>query len=126
MLWHEVELETSDSSEVLRTKKSSSDLLVLQSLTHHEQATEVIEVGSISNNLPNRVRKMTVMTEDIRSQVQSKCELRYDTLKCCQKINLEQLDLSKGFENTAFYPTNLPLCQTNLCNHWKCLTNTGF
>lgn len=119
MLWHEVELETSDSSEVHRTKKSTSDLLVLQSLTHHEQSTEVIEVGSISNNLPNRVRKMTVMTEDIRSQVQSKGELRYGMLKCCHKINLEQLDPSKGFEN-------LLLCQTNLCNHWKCLTNTGF
>ena len=33
-----------------------------------------MEVGSMSNNLPHKVRKKATMTEDIQTQVVCKCE----------------------------------------------------
>ena len=100
----ETEVETSHSTEVQEIEKSTSNSLGLQSTTEYEQLIEVIEVGSISNNLPHKVRKKTAMTEDIRTQVQCKCELKDDAINLCQKIIVEQFDLSRGFEDTTLSP----------------------
>ena len=64
----------------------------------------VMEVGSMSNNLPHKVREKAAMTEHIRTQVQCKCELKDDTINLCQKIIVEQFDLSRGFEDTTLSP----------------------
>ena len=100
----ETEAETSNSNEVQEIEKSISNSLALQSPTQHEQSTEVIEVGSMSNNLPHRARKKTAMTEDVRTQVQCKSELKDGTINLCQKIIVEQFNLSRGFEDTTFSP----------------------
>ena len=63
-----------------------------------------MEVGSISNNLPHKVRKKAAITEDIRTQVKCKCVLKDDTINLCQKIIVEQFDLSRGFEDTTLSP----------------------
>ena len=63
----EIEVETSHSSEVQGIQKSTSNSLALQSHAQHEQSIEVMEVGSMSNNLPHKVRKKAAMTEDIRT-----------------------------------------------------------
>ena len=68
----EIGVETSHSSEVQVTEKSTSNSLVFQALSQHEQPIEVIEVSSMSNNLPHRVRRKATMTEDIRTHVQCK------------------------------------------------------
>ena len=61
-----------------------------------------MEVASMPNNLSHKVRKKkAAMTEDIHAQVQSKCELKDDTINLCQKIIVEQFDLSRGFEDTT-------------------------
>ena len=59
----EIEVETSHSSEGQGIEKSTSNSLALQALTEHEQSIEVIEVGSMSNNLSHKVRKKAAMTE---------------------------------------------------------------
>ena len=100
----EIGVETSHSSEVQGTEKSTSNSLVFQALTQHEQPIEVIEVSSMSNNLPRRVRGKATMTEDIRTHVQCKCELKDDTINLCHKIIMEQFDLSRGFEDTTLSP----------------------
>ena len=70
----EIEVETSHSSEGQRIETSASNSLALQAPTEHEQSIEVMEVGSMSNNLPHKVRKKATVTEDIRTQVVCKCE----------------------------------------------------
>ena len=100
----EIEMETSHSSEGQGIEKSTSNSLVLQAPTEHEQSIEVMEVGSMSSNLPHKVRKKAAMTEDIRTQVECKCELKDDTINLCQKIIVEQFDLSRGFEDTTLSP----------------------
>ena len=51
----------------------------MKSPAHKEKLNEGIEVGSMSNSLPQKVRKKVVMTEDIHTQVKSKYELiEYD------------------------------------------------
>ena len=57
-----IEVETSYFCEFQGTEKSTSNSLVLQSPTQHEQSTEVIEVGSVSSNLSHKVRKKAAMT----------------------------------------------------------------
>ena len=57
-----IEVETSNFSGAQGTGKSTSSRLVLQSPTQHEQSIEVIEVGSVSRNLSQKVRKKDVMT----------------------------------------------------------------
>ena len=69
-------VETSHSSEGQEIEKSTSNSLSLQASTEHEQSIEVMEVGSMSDNLPHKVRKKAAMTEDIRTQVGCKCELK--------------------------------------------------
>ena len=98
----EIEVETSHSSEGQGIEKSTSNSLVLQAPTEHEQSIEVMEVGSMSSNLPHKVRKKAAITEDIRTQVECKCELKDDTINLCQKIIVEQFDLSRGFEDTNY------------------------
>ena len=66
-------------------------------------SNEVVDVCSMSNNLPHKVRKKVVMTEDILTHVQYKYELKDDTIKLCQKIIVEQFNLSRSFED-AFNP----------------------
>ena len=100
----EIEVETSHSSEGQGIEKSTSNSLGLQAPTEHEQSIEVMEVGSMSSNLPHKVRKKAAMTEDIRTQVECKCELKDDTINLCQKIIVEQFDLSRGFEDTTLSP----------------------
>ena len=63
-----------------------------------------MEVGSMSNNLPHKVRKKATMTEYMPTQVECKCELKDDTLNLCQKITVEQFDLNRGFKNTTLSP----------------------
>ena len=63
-----------------------------------------MEVGSMSNNLPHKVRKKATMTEDIQTQVECKCELKDDTINLYQKIIVEQFYLSRGFEDTTLSP----------------------
>ena len=63
-----------------------------------------MEVGSMSNNLPHKVRKKATMTEDIRTQVECRCELKDDTLNLFQKIIVERFDLNRGFEDTTLSP----------------------
>ena len=58
----------------------------------------------MSNNHPHKVRKKVTMTEDIQTQVECKCELKDDTINLCQKIIVEQFDLSRGFEDTTLSP----------------------
>ena len=58
----------------------------------------------MSSNLPHKVRKKAAMAEDIRTQVECKCELKDDTINLCQKIIVEQFDLSRGFEDTTLSP----------------------
>ena len=58
----------------------------------------------MSNNLPHKVRKKATMTEDIQTQVVCKCEWKDDTINLCQKIIVEQFDLSRGFEDTTLSP----------------------
>ena len=70
----EIEVETSHSSEVQGIEISTSNSLALESPTQHKQSIEVMEVGSMSNNLPHKVRKKATMTEDIQTQVVCKCE----------------------------------------------------
>ena len=55
----------------------------------------------MSNSLPHKVRKKATMTEDIRTQVECKCELKHDTINLCQQIIVEQFDLNRGFEDTT-------------------------
>ena len=43
-----------------------------------EESNEVIQVDSMSNSLPQKVRKRVVMTKDIHTQVKSKYELIED------------------------------------------------
>ena len=105
----EIEVETSHSTEVQEIKISNSNALALQSPTQHEQPIEVIEVGSMSKNLPHKVRKKAAMTENIRTQVLCKCELKDDTINLCQKIIVEQFDLSRGFEDTTLSPKKFTL-----------------
>ena len=100
----EIGVETSHSSEVQGTEKSTSNSLVFQAQTQHEQPIEVIEVSSMSNNLLHRVRGKATMTEDIRTHVQCKCELKDDTINLCHQIIMEQFDLSRGFEDTTLSP----------------------
>ena len=100
----EIEVETSQSSEGQGIEKLTSNSLALQAPTEHEQSIEVMEVGSMSSNLPHKVRKKAAMTEDIRTQVECKCELKDDTINLCQKIIVEQFDLSRGFEDTTLSP----------------------
>ena len=101
---HQIKVETSHSSGVQGIENSTSNSLALQSPTQHEQSIEVMEVGSISNNLPHKVRKKAAITEDIRTQVKRKCVLKDDTINLCQKIIVEQFDLSRGFEDTTLSP----------------------
>ena len=49
----EIDVETSHSTEVQEIEISTSNALALQSPTQHEQSIEVIEVGSMSKNLPH-------------------------------------------------------------------------
>ena len=49
----EIEVETSHSTEVQEIEISTSNALALQSPTQDEQSIEVIEVGSMSKNLPH-------------------------------------------------------------------------
>ena len=77
-----IEVETSQSFE-----KLTSNSLALQAPTEHEQSIEMMEVGSMS-----------------RTQVECKCELKDDTINLCQKIIVEQFDLSTGFEDTTLSP----------------------
>ena len=100
----EIEVEISHSTEFQEIEKSTSNSLALESPTQHEQPVEVIEVGSMLNSLPHKVRKKAAVTEDIRTQVQSKCELKNDTTNLCQKITVEQSDLSRGFKDTTLSP----------------------
>ena len=79
----EIEVETSRSSEVQGIEISTSNSLALESPTQHKQSIEVMEVGSMSNNLPHKVRKKTVITYDIRTQVKCKYELKDDTVNLC-------------------------------------------
>ena len=58
----EIEVETSRSSEVQGIEISTSNSLALESPTQRKQSIEVMEVGSMSNNLPHKVRKKTVIT----------------------------------------------------------------
>ena len=53
----EIKMETSHSSEVQGIEKSTSNSSVLQSPTQHELSIEMIEVGSMPNNLLHKVRK---------------------------------------------------------------------
>ena len=100
----EIEVETSQSSEGQGIEKLTSNSLALQAPTEHEQSIEVMEVGSMSSNLPHEVRKKAAMTEDIRTQVECKCELKDDTINLCQKMIVEQFDLSRGVEDTTLSP----------------------
>ena len=100
----EIEVETSQSSEGQGIEKLTSNSLALQAPTEHEQSIEVMEVGSMSSNLPHKVRKKAAMTEDIRTQVECKRELKDDTINLCQKIIVEQFDLSRGSEDTTLSP----------------------
>ena len=80
--------------------------MALQSPTYHEHSIEVIEVGSMSSNVPQEVRKKALIAEDIRTQMQSKYELKDGTINLIMllKIIMEQIDLSRGFEDTTLSP----------------------
>ena len=85
-----------------------------------------MEVGSMSNNLPHKVRKKATMTEDIRTQVECKCELKDDTLNLCQKITVEQFDLNRGFKNTTLSPDKFTRVSEKFIQVLMFQTNTGF
>ena len=96
--------------------------MALQSPTYHEHSIGVIEVGSMSSNVPQEVRKKALIAEDIRTQVQSKYELKDGTINLIMllKIIMEQFDLSRGFEDTTLTPVSEKSIQIfNVSNkHW--------
>ena len=67
-----VEENKMDFSEQQGTEKLTSNSLVLQSPAHDKQSVEVIEVGSMEKNISYKIKQNAVMTEDVRTQVQSK------------------------------------------------------
>ena len=59
-------------SEQQGTEKLTSNSFVLQSPDHNKQSVEVIEVGSMEKNISYKIKQNAVMTEDVRTQLQSK------------------------------------------------------
>ena len=90
---------------------------------------EVIKVGSMSNSVPNKVRKKAVMTEDIHTQGQSKFEFKGHAIKLCQKIIVEQFDLIRSFKHTTLSPhkfTPVPEKFIQVWNVFKRYSNLPF
>ena len=59
-------------SEQQGTEKLTSNSFVLQSPGHDKQSVEVIEVGSMEKNISYKIKQNAVVTEDVRTQLQSK------------------------------------------------------
>ena len=50
----------------------TSNSLVLQAPAHDELPVDVIEAGFMEKNISYKIKQNAVMTEDVRTQVQSK------------------------------------------------------